>query len=142
MTDEALLPRSSLRMSREAHAWPSRKPLPPYGRQWIEAGAKYGPFVICGPGAWDMAKRRKRCGFALVAPDDRDPLDFDWSLLNGRETVLIESGGFDTPKLERVVFALLAAGVPLVFPIRTVMLDRDPPQVWPSYSRDDYVCPL
>ena len=119
-----------------------RKVLPPYGRQWIEAGAKYGPFVICGPGAWEMAERRKHSGFAMVTPSDRDPLDFDWSLLNGRQTVLIEAGGFDTPRLERVAFALLAAGVPLVFPIRTVMLDLDPPQVWPSYARDDYVAAL
>lgn len=116
-----------------------RKKLPPFGRQWIEAGRRYGPFVICGPGAWGLAERRKHSGYAMVVPSDRDPLDFDWSLLNGRLTILIEAGGFDTKLVERTAFALLAAGVPHVRPIRTVGLDSGLPYCWPSYARDDYV---
>ena len=118
---------------------PSRKPLPPFARQWLDAGARYGPQVICGPGAWNFAEHRKRCGFALVAPPGQDPLTFDWSLLKGRAVVLIEVGGFDTPQLERVAMALLLAGVPLVHPIRAVSPGAALPATWPSYARDEYV---
>jgi len=114
-----------------------RKPLPPYGRQWIEAGRRYGPFVFCGPGAWDLAARRTHCGFALVAPIDRDPLDLDWSLLAGRVTILIEAGGFDTELVERTALALLIDGAPHVRTIRRVHPDQRPP-ICGSYARDDY----
>lgn len=114
------------------------KTLPPYGRQWLEAGAKYGPFVVFGPDAWDIAEGRKRAGFVMVCPDGSDPLEFDWSLLNGRATVVIEAGGFDTPRLERIAYALLTAGVPLVHPIRVPGLTDELPLTWASYARDDY----
>lgn len=124
-----------------SHTKPRHRPgktLPPYGRQWLEAGAKYGPFVVFGPGAWDIAERRKRSGFVLVCPSDRDPLEFDWSLLSGRATVVIEAGSFDTPRLERIAYALLTAGVPLVHPIRVPGLSDALPLTWASYARDDY----
>jgi hypothetical protein len=98
--------------------------------------------VICGPGAWDFAEYRRRCGFALVAPPDRDPLEFDWALLKGRSVVLIEVGSFDTAALERVAYALMRDGVPMVFPIRDALLAEKPPQVWPCYMRDEaYAAP-
>jgi hypothetical protein len=116
----------------------NKKPLPPYARQWLDAGARYGPQVICGAGAWQFAEHRKRNGFALVAPPDRDPLEFDWSLLAGRSVVLIELGSFDTAMLERVAYALMRDGVPMVFPIRDALLAEKPPQVWPCYMRDEH----
>lgn len=122
-------------MSGQIHR--NRKPLPPYAKQWLNAGARYGPQVICGPGAWAFAEHRKRCGFALVAPPDRDPLEFDWSLLNGRAVVLIEVGGFDTEVVERTALALLIAGVPHVRTIRRVHPDQPVPTCG-SYARDEY----
>lgn len=121
-------------MSAQSH--PTRKPLPPYGKQWLDAGGRYGPQVICGPGAWAFAEHRKHCGFALVAPHGQDPLQFDWSLLRGRAVLLIEVGGFDTAAMERLVYALLRDGVELVHPIRKVPTDPAAlPVDWPSYIR-------
>lgn len=113
-----------------------RKPLPPFARQWLIAGSRYGPQVICGPGAWAFAEHRRRCGGALVAPPGQDPLQFDWSPLKGRSVVLIEVGTFDTPALERLAYAILRDGAELVHPIRKVPdAPAALPVAWPSYSR-------
>jgi hypothetical protein len=117
-----------------------RRPLPPYARQWLDAGAKYGPQVICGTGAWQFAEHRKRCGFAIVAPPGQDPLQFDWSPLAGRSVVLIEVGSFDTEYVERTALALLIAGVPHVRTIRRVHPDQPLPTCG-SYARDEYAAP-
>ena len=76
----------------------------------------------------------------MVAPPDRDPMEFDWTALNGRKVVLIEIGSFDTDNVERTALALLIAGVPHVRTIRRVHPDQPVPTCG-SYARDEYAEP-
>lgn len=119
------------RAQRYTKPLPTKRRLPPYARQWIDSGRRYGPMVIIGPDAWARAARHG--AICMVVPDDEDPLAFDWRCLAGLPVVLIETGVPDTPRLDRTAYALLVAGVPMITPIRTAMLELRPPQVWPRY---------
>lgn len=93
-----------------------RKPLPPYGRQYIEQPLSSGVWIACGPDAWDFTKLKPFP--VMVLADECDPADFQWPVAH-QDVLLIEIGTYDTERVERIVQVLLESGARLVYPIRT-----------------------
>jgi hypothetical protein len=111
--------------------------LPPGGAAWMRYRGRSGPFVAFGPGAQALALHRLGAYPVLWLPEGDDPLSYYWPLKD-LDTVVIESGSFDTARLETIVYALFRDGVPMVRPIREALLAETPPRSWVTYFRDEY----
>ena len=92
------------------------KPLPPYGRQYLDQRPSNGPWIACGPGAWEFTRLKPFP--VIVLPDGDDPADYRWPVID-QDVLLIEVGIYDTERIERIAQVLLESGARMVYPIRT-----------------------
>ena len=71
--------------------------LPPFGKRYQQQGCDLGPWICCGPGAWDEARRGS---FVRMALPERDDLsDYRWPVEG--EIVTVVECGIDAPELIR-----------------------------------------
>ena len=73
------------------------RPLPPLGKLYQRKGCDLGPWVCCGPDAWEFAKNG---AFPrMVLPHGADPANFRWPVHG--QIVTITEHGIDAPELIR-----------------------------------------
>ena len=63
------------------------KPLPPFGRAYLDHTGSSGPWVAIGPGAWDFAKRKPFP--VMVLPLGEDSTRYAWPVA-GQSVLLFE----------------------------------------------------
>ena len=73
------------------------RPLPPFAKRYQQQGCELGPWICCGPGAWDDAKRGSFP--RMVLPYGADPADFRWPVRG--QIVTVTEHGIDAPELIR-----------------------------------------
>lgn len=117
-----------------------RRPQPPYAREvtarLADVGAwrrRYGSnadsvFVAAGgPAAWSWARQRLSSYLVLVAPADRDPAEFDWSMVAPQAPATVVPFDCGDDFAERLAVAILRDGSGRVVVTR---LDRGVPIVY------------
>lgn len=97
-----------------------RKPLPPFGRQYLNLHPDFGVRVAIGFGAWDFANTAGP-GRVMVLPAGTSPTTFRWPV-NGQPALVYELGALDDDQLAAMAGALLAAGSPSVVALRHSLL--------------------
>lgn len=116
----------------------TRRPLPPYGRQFMEGG-RYA-WVAMGPGAWDFVRSRHHP--VMVLPDEESPDRFAWPVA-GLDVQAVELGAFDSVRCDDLALALLLAGAVRVYLVREALLpsrNRGGVTAWPiqTYVREHH----
>ena len=99
-----------------------RKPLPPYGNNYLN-DPRNGLHVAIGPSAWDFAKTRPYP--VMVLPDGERPTDRRWPPSDG-PALIWERGAFDTDRLTELACCLLQCGASSVVAIREAEMCNDP----------------
>lgn len=109
----------------------TRHPLPPYGRAFL--ASKGNAWVALGERAWNVA--RSKSFPVMVLPPGADPYAFHWPVA-GRVVTVIESGSFDTDRLERLALILMVHGARRVIACREALIHDD--RVFPliTYTND------
>lgn len=97
-----------------------RRPLPPFGKQYLNLHPDSGVRVAIGFGAWDFANAA-RPGRVMVLPAGTSPTTFRWPV-NGQPALVHELGPVDDDQLAAMARALLAAGAPSVVALRHSLL--------------------
>lgn len=100
-----------------------RRPLPPYGRQYLDQRPSSGVWIACGPGAWDFTKRKPFP--VMVLPQNSQPTDFRWPAHPGG-AVIFECGELNDDRLRSMAAELIYSGSPFVVAIREALLCCDP----------------
>ena len=67
---------------------------PPYARRYRTQGSELGPWVCCGPGAWDEAKASPFP--RMVVPYGTDPKEYRWPVFG--QIVTVTEHGIDAPE--------------------------------------------
>ncbi len=91
--------------------------LPPYGRQFLASG-RYA-WVALGDGAWHVARRKLFP--IMVLPPGADPYAYQWPVA-GHVVTVVESGSFDTERLERLALILMTQGARRVIACREALI--------------------
>ena len=100
----------------------NRKPLPPFGKQYLDERPRSGIQIALGPAAWDFAKMMSF--IVMVLPAGADPFDFTWPTSDG--VIVHECGQSDDDALLKMATALLIAGNLFVVARRSAILDSVP----------------
>lgn len=94
----------------------SRKPLPPYGRAFLES-PKNQVMIIQGPNSFKVARNLDFMS-ALALPPNESANSYRWPV-QGRACHLVETGEDDDNRVEETAIALIRSGATLVKVSRT-----------------------
>ncbi|MCH8149933.1 MAG: hypothetical protein IH987_18465 [Planctomycetes bacterium] len=112
-----------------------RKPLPPFGAEYLKRHPHPAIKVALGARAWSFA-RRAGVGRVMILPDDGAPAAFRWPS-NGHPALVYELGPPDDNRLAAMARELLAAGSPSVVAIRYSLLNTSDCRLF--FERADHV---
>jgi len=98
----------------------TRRPLPPFGRQFL--ASKGNAWVALGERAWEIA--RSKSFPVMVLPPGADPYSYRWPVA-GHVVTVIESGSYDTDRLERLALILMTDGARRVIACREALIHDD-----------------